>query len=218
MAQFRDENYGSTSKSGSGLEQGWIHELARAEIHPEAEKLLQLGRSFDPEQLVEESAVTFLNELRDRFQDYARIFNGYSEKGTKFQDVKIYSVAQTAADFMIFRNQVKLVVSNSAHGVIQIAFAQHVRGTLAVDGASSTPNPATQTHAAPKTQDLLAQVGPFRNIFWTFQGEKVTPDQVARFYFAEFIRSTRDSKKSKAGNQLLLDQIKALLQEKGLDL
>ena len=28
-------------------------------------------------------------------------------------------------------------------------------------------------------------------------------------------RSTRDSRKSKAGNQLLLDQIKALLQEKG---
>jgi succinate dehydrogenase/fumarate reductase flavoprotein subunit len=48
--------------------------------------------------------------------------------------------------------------------------------------------------------------------------EKVTPDQVARFYFAEFARATRDGRKSKAGNQVLLEQIRTLLQEKGLDL
>jgi hypothetical protein len=70
----------------------------------------------------------------------------------------------------------------------------------------------------PVSQDLLAQVGPFRDVHWTFQGEKVTPEQVAKFYFAEFARATRDTRKSRAGNQLLIDQIKALLQEKGLDL
>src|SRR4051794_3894419 len=107
-------------------QQGWIHELARAEVHPDAERLLQLGRSFDPQQLVEESTIDFLTELREHFNEYARIFNAFAESGTKFQEVKVYSVAQTAADFMIFRNQVKLVVSNAAHGVIQIAFAQHV--------------------------------------------------------------------------------------------
>ena len=38
-------------------QKGWIHELARAEVHPEAEKLLSLGKSFDPQQLVEESTI-----------------------------------------------------------------------------------------------------------------------------------------------------------------
>ncbi len=197
-------------------QQGWIHELARAEVHPDAERLLQLGRGFDPQQLVEESTIDFLTELREQFNEYARVFNAFAEGGAKFQEVKVYSVAQTAADFMIFRNQVKLVISNSAHGVIQIAFAQHVRGAMNVDGQSfngANPNPSTG-HA----QDLLAQVGPFRDVFWVFQGEKVTPDQVAKFYFTEFARATRDGKRSKSGNQLLLDQIKALLQEKGLDL
>src|SRR5687768_13666031 len=97
-------------------QKGWIHELARAEVHPEAEKLLSLGKSFDPQQLVEESTIDFLMELREQFNEYSRIFNGYSDAGERFQEVKIYSIAQTAADFMMFRNQIKLVVANTAHG------------------------------------------------------------------------------------------------------
>jgi hypothetical protein len=69
-----------------------------------------------------------------------------------------------------------------------------------------------------QSQDLLAQVGPFRDVLWTFQGEKVSPDQVSKFYFIEFARLTRDNRRSSGKNQLLLDQIKALLQEKGLNL
>jgi hypothetical protein len=193
-------------------QQGWIHELARAEIHPDAERLLNLGQSFDPQQLVEESTIDFLTQLREQFNEHARVFNAFSESGAKFQEIKVYSLAQSAADFMVFRNGVKLVVTNPSHGVIQASFAQHVRGTVAVDGqlqTSSTVGPA---------QDLLAQVGPFRDVFWTFQGEKVTADQVAKFYFTEFARVTRDNRRSKAGNQLLLDQIKALIQSQGLDL
>jgi hypothetical protein len=104
------------------------------------------------------------------------------------------------------------VISNTAHGVIQISFAQHLRSNIAIDGQTQT------TQALGQPQDLLAQVGPFRDVHWTFQGEKVTPEQVAKFYFAEFARVSRDSKRSRSSNQLLLDQIKALLQEKGLEL
>lgn len=199
-------------------QQGWIHELARAEIHPDAEKLFQLGSHFDPQQLVEESTVDFLMELREHFTEFLRVLNSYSENSARFQEVKIYSIAQTAADFMLFRNQIKLLVSNVAHGAIQLGFAQHVRGTLAVDGQIQDPSTHTGAQALSQPQDLLAQVGPFRDVFWTFQGEKVTAEQVAKFYFAEFVRSTRDSRKNKNNNQLLLDQIKTLLQEKGLDL
>lgn len=202
-------------------QQGWIHELARAEIHPEAERLLQLGGSFDPQQLIEESTVDFLTEMRELFTEYARAFNAFAEAGARFQEIKVYSVAQTAADFMVFRNQIKLLVSNAAHGVIQVSFAQHLRGTMSVDGQniqSQQQQALSPQGAGAQTQDLMAQVGPFRDVHWTFHGERVTAEQVAKFYFAEFARATRDVKRSKAGNQLLLDQIKALLQEKGLDL
>ncbi len=198
----------------------WIHDLARAEVHPDAERLLQLGRSFDPQQLAEESTISFLSELKERFSEYAKAFNAQSDAGTRFAEVKVYAVAQTAADFMVYRNQVKLVISNSAHGVIQLSFAHHVRGTVAVDGLVQNPSTIVPQGQVPhQTQELVAQVGPFRDVYWSFQGEKVQPDQVAKFYFAEFIRATRDSRRGRTtSNQVLLDQIKALLQEKGLDL
>ncbi len=194
-------------------QQGWIHELAKAEIHPDAERLLQLGRSFDPQQLVEESTVEFLTNLREVFIEHSRLFNAYSDNSSKFQEIKVYTTAQTAADFMLFRNQIKLIFSNSVHGVIQIAFAQHVRG-LNIDGTTQTQEGTNLS----QSQELLAQVGPFRDVFWSFQGEKVTPEQIAKFYFVEFAKLTRDTRRSRVGNQLLLEQIKALLQEKGLDL
>ncbi len=197
-------------------QQAWIHELARAEVHPEAEKLLNLGKPFDPQQLVEESTIDFLMEMREHFSEFTRLFNSYSESGGRFQEAKIYSVAQTAADFMVFRNQIKLMVTNHAHGMILISFAQHVRGTLDVNGQSF--DTAQASPLAGQSQELLAQLGPFRDVHWTFQGEKVTPEQVAKFYFSEFARATRDSRKTRGGNQALLDQIKALLSEKGLEI
>jgi hypothetical protein len=161
---------------------------------------------MDPQQRIEEATIDFLTELREQFTEYVRIFNGYSEAGSRFHEVKVYSVALTAADFMIYRNQVKLVVSNASHGVIQVQFAQHQR----------TVAPAQQ---ASQSQELLAQVGPFGDVSWTYQGEKIAAAQVARFYFNEFVRVTRDQTKARSGNQqALLDQIKALLQEQGLNL
>jgi hypothetical protein len=201
MAHFKDNSH-----------QGWIHDLAKGEIHPDAEKALQLGASFDPRMLVEESTIAFLTELRELFNDYTKMFNSFAEGGAKFQEIKIYNIAQTAADFMLFRNQIKLIISNSGHGIIQLAYSQHVRSSVNVDGHQTA-----HTALAP-AQDIMAKVGPFRDIFWTYKDEKINAEQIAKFYFTEFCRMTRDTRKSKTSNQLLLNQIKALLQEKGIDL
>lgn len=201
----------TVSKDLSPNLSGWIHDLARAETHPDAERLLGLGANLDPHQIVEEETVRFLSELRERFGEMARVFNSYSEAGARFSELKIYSVAQTAADFMLYRNQLKLIVSNSAHGVIALGFANHARSPFAFDGA----NPES---SGLKTQELLAQIGPFRDVKWTFQGEAVKPEQIAKYYFAEFVRSTRERKASSGQNQALLEQIKALLGDNGIQL
>jgi len=144
-----------------------------------------MGKSFEPQQLVEESSIQFMSELKEHFTEYARLFNAYSDNSTRFQDIKVYSIAQTTADFMLFRNQVKLVVSNAGHGVIQISFAQHVRGNFAVNGQEqkSSDQVISNPSWTQSSQELLAQLGPFRDVFWSFQGEKVIPEQVAKFYF-----------------------------------
>ena len=209
MANFNDRWAGNTASSSTALassDHSWIHDLARGEQNPEADRLMRAAAGgLDPQQRIEEATIDYLTALREQFSEHCRLFNGYSEAGSRFQEVKVYSVAQTAADFMIYRNQIKLIVSNTSHGMIQFSFSQH-----------QAPGAAPQDS---RGHELLAQVGPFGDVSWTFQGEKVTPFQVARFYFTEFVRATRDHRKSKSGGQqLLLEQIKALLQEQGLSL
>jgi hypothetical protein len=205
MAQYR-EHLASRS--------GWLHELAKAEMNPEASELLDRMSSYDPQQLIEESTVEFLTDLRQSFNDFAKVFNGYSDEGQRFQDLKIYGVAQTAADFMIFRNQVKLVVANPSQGLISIQFHRHRPQGLSIDGRAG----GEQNSEFGPPHEIMAQVGPFRDVKWTYQGENVTPEQVAKYYFAEFVRVTRQSKRAGKGNQQLLDQIRGILQEKGFDL
>ncbi len=209
MAQYKDILPSSS---------GWIHELARGELLPESELLAGKIAGTDPQQLVEESAIEFLTELREQLTQYVRSFNSYSETGTRFQEIKIYTLANTAADFMLFRNQIRLVVANSAHGVIQVSFSHHQRGTMMGENGNVGTGQSSSSATSAMTAELLAQVSPFRDVYWTYQGEKISVEQVARFYFTEFCKMTRDQRRSKAGNQVLLDQIKALLQEKGFDL
>ena len=198
--------------------QSWIHDLAKAEMHPDAQKLFDQGNRLDPQNVIEESTIEYLNRLRERFSEYARTFNSYSEQGKKFSEVKIYSIAQTAADFMLYRNHVKLVVSNPFHGSIQLTFASHVSGSYAVVGEHQPHRPSQEKQGSDyEPQELLAQMGPFRDVYWTFQGDRVEPEQVAKFYFIEFIRATRDQR-SRSDQQALLQQVKAFLEEKGLDL
>jgi hypothetical protein len=217
MAHFSNSDDKTLVNLSLNTNHGWLHDLARGEMHPEADRLIQSAvGGVDPQQRIEEATIQFLTELREEFTESARIFNGYSEAGSRYQEVKVYSVAQTAADFMIYRNQVKLVVSNASHGVIQVAFAQHHRQPGMVHSVGAEAQAANQV---PQSQELLAQIGPFGDVSWTYQGEKVQAGQVARYYFGEFVRATRDQKRSRTGNQqMLLEQIKALLQEQGLNL
>jgi len=187
---------------------GWIHDLARAENHPDADKLMSESSAYDPNAKIEENTHEWLLELKEIFTDFARAFNAYSENGGRFAEIKIYTVAQTESDFMLFRNQLKLVVSNSAHGVISFSFSKHTKSPyLGAELGGEFPG----------AQEILAECGPFRDVRWTFRGQQVDAIQMAKFYFAEFIRMTRN--KSAAVSQgVLLDQIKALLQERGIDL
>lgn len=206
MATFKD-----VSPFGN---QGWLSELAKAEVHPEAERILGAlgGSHFDPEQRVEESAIEFLAQVRDHLSEFAKIFNAHSDGGVRFQEIKIYSIANSASDFMVFRNQIKLVFSHAAHGILHIVFAQHHHRAPAVGGEGQ------QAGSDGQSQELHAQIGAFRDVHWTYQGERVTPEQVAQFYFAEFARATREFRRGKPSNQALLEQIKNLLEEKGLEL
>lgn len=189
------------------VEMDWVHELAKNELNPEAANIFNAVNQFDPKQIIEESTIGYLEELRDLFQAFARMFNGYSESNSKFSDIKIYGITNTPADFMLFRNNVKLVFANTAHGIINATFTQHDRDNMSVD----------PTKMVKQSQDIIAQIGPFLDVSWTYQGEKVNPMRLVKYYFVEFVKASRVQRKG-SPNQLLLKQIKALLQDQGIDL
>ena len=191
----------------NGLNNGWIHEIARAEASPEAEALYQINRSSGPAQAIEESTVDFVTDLRGYFQEYVRIFNSMSDAGKKFSEIKIFNLTQGAADFMLYRNGIKLIIANTTQGVIQLAYDRH-----AISGG-----PASDLHV-PQAEELLAQLGAFGSVHWMYRSEKVESEQVAKHFFAEFTRITREMKKIKPNQKVLLEQIKALLQEQGMSL
>ena len=191
----------------NGLNNGWIHEIARAEASPEAEALYQINRSSGPAQAIEESTVDFVTDLRGYFQEYVRILNSLSDGGKKFSEIKIFNLTQGAADFMLYRNGIKLIIANTTQGVIQLAYDRH-----AISGG-----PASDLQV-PQAEELLAQLGAFGSVHWMYRSEKVESEQVAKHFFAEFTRITREMKKIKPNQKVLLEQIKALLQEQGMSL
>jgi hypothetical protein len=207
MAYFKD--------SGLSQNQNWIHELVKNETTGDQ---VSAQTSFNPQQAIEESTIDFLVSLRSTLTDYLQTFNGYSEGALRFQEVKLYSIAQAAADFMVYRNQIKMVVANVAHGIVQISIAHHSNKTLFVDGQSSREKEGGFVPAFASPCEITAQIGPFHDIYWNFKGEKVTPEQLGKYFFSEFVMASRDFKKSIGGNKLILEQIKALLNEKGIDL
>jgi hypothetical protein len=190
----------------NGLTNGWIHELARAEASPEADALYQINRVSAPEQAIEESTVEFLTDLRAFFQEYVRIFNALSEAGKKFYEIKVFNLTQGAADFMVYRNGIKLIVANTTQGVIQISYDKHV------------VNGTTSELSVPHADEILAQLGAFGSVHWMYRSEKVESEQVAKHFFADFTRITREQKKARPNQKVLLEQIKALLLEQGMSL
>ncbi len=223
---------GPNRRGHAPLDFSWVHELAKNEVRPEEANIFNRVNQFDPRQLIEESTIEFLEELRDLFTMNIKVFNNYSENNTKFSEIKIYGISQTPADFMLFRNNTKLVFSNSAHGIISAVFSQHsgaqndsARGTSkdlssASSGGALTGSSVLRDSYGPgkNQQDIMAEVGPFLDIRWAFQGESVRPERLVKFYFIEFIKASRTLRKDKSPNQLLLKQIKALLKDEGLDL
>ncbi len=189
---------------------GWIHEMARAESSPEGAMIEGLTQRNGPQQIIEENTVDFLTDLRGDFQEYTRIFNGLTEGGKKFAEIKIFNLTQGAADFMLYRNGIKLIVANTAHGVIQFSYNKH--SISAPTAGNTLPSDV------PPAEEILAQIGVFGTVNWICRGEKIDSEQVSRYFFSEFVRLTREQKKGKPNQKILLDQIKALLQEQGLSL
>jgi hypothetical protein len=158
----------------------WVKRLVRNEMN-----LIQTGSGDltghqDHRKVVEEATFEFLQKIKEEFVSCVDLFNSYRGGAQLPNSVKVFNVSNTAADFIIFRNNLKLVVSNPALGVVNLSFIQR--------NASFAQPQAIKTKR--EGYDLIAQMFPFNELAWTFHGEKVNVDAMVRFLFTDFVKSS----------------------------
>lgn len=161
----------------------WIKDLVRAEQQMEETGLVDFSAGFDPEKNLSEQTSEFMNKLKDSFVEAASAFN--QMKGAAFGGIKIYGIAKTESDFMLFRNGFKLIFTKKQPGSIVVNFqyqgAGFVPGTSAVDKvADSLMN----------EDRLEARWGAFGEIIWTHKELPVNLDHLTRYYMSRFIRES----------------------------
>lgn len=157
----------------------WIRRL----VESEAELLRTGSGDFvshqDHRKVVEEATVEFLAQMKDGFARSVDLFNAYRGGSHLPNSIKLFNVSNTAADFILFRNSLKLVVANPALGVINFSFVSRT-------ASFTKPNIKTKKEG----YDLIAQLYPFNDLAWTFHGERIAPEAIIRYMFTDFVKSS----------------------------
>jgi hypothetical protein len=133
----------------------------------------------DHRKVVEEATLEFMHEIKEEFLNCVDLFNSYRGGSHLPNSVKIFNISNTLADFIVFRNTLKLVISNPALGVINCSFVNRA-------------NTFTKAPVKSKKEgyDLIAQLYPFNDLAWTFHGERVNVEAVVRYLFTDFVKSS----------------------------
>ena len=161
----------------------WIESLAMEEINMEESGVVNFNEHLQANSVLEQSSITFMDKLRDLFDVYVGKFNEYRGRGG--QQIKIFKIANTINDFMLFRNSLRLIIARRGYDIISIGFLSG--GKEVFSARLMEEKEATTTK---RTHDIQAHIGPFHNISWRFNGEPVEVDSLVRYYLSEFIRNS----------------------------
>lgn len=167
--------------SKNNISTHWIEALALDEINMEESGIINFNEHLNPARLLEESSIEFMEMLRERFEIYTTKFNELRAQINTSRTIKIFKISNTVNDFMLFRNSLKLVVARRSEDVITIGFLSNAGGAF-----SARLN--FQADAQSRLHEITANVGPFNNISWRFQGESVDIDALVKHYLTEFIK------------------------------
>lgn len=160
----------------------WIKDLVLEDQDaPEGEKAKSLLHHF-PQRKLEEETLSFLKDIKLAFIEVASVFN--QMKGSTLGNLKIYGISKTKADFMLFRNHLKLNFEIKQPGTISISFH-----TISSMTPLENPKESVVVPQEPK-EFLKAQPGAFEEFHWFCRGHSVNIDSLVRYYLRRFIRQS----------------------------
>lgn len=163
---------------------GWIRELVRAEEQMEESGIVDMGTGLGDNQNLLQDSLAYLQQLKTEFIEAASAFNEL--KASPLGRVKIYGIAKTHADFMLFRNGFKMIFSLKDPGHISIRFN--------FIGPNYTPTqiPSLMNTAATMMEENLieAKMGPFNELQWCYKGEQVKLSSVVKYHLTLFIKES----------------------------
>lgn len=159
----------------------WIENLALEEIHMEDTGIVHFNEHLNPQALLEESSLKFMDDIRDKFEFYVLKFNMFRGNKEPGASIKIFKISNTINDFMLFRNSLKLIVARKANGLISL-------GLLSNSGGLFSPRLNMETPSTPGAHEIRAHIGPFNTFTWKFQGENLNIDSLVKHYLTEFIK------------------------------
>jgi len=156
----------------------WIETLAIEEINMEESGVVQFNDHLNPDRIIEESGLKLMDKLKALFDVYVTKFNEYRGQN---QSIKTFKISNTINDFMLFRNSLKLIVARKSADLISIGFLSNAGGLFSARLNDNLP-------ASNTPHEIRAALGPFNEVSWHFNGEKVNLDALVRHYLTEFIK------------------------------
>ncbi len=170
-------------KAGERL--NWIKDLVKSEQRMEETGVVDMSIGFDNDQILAHETLHFLQLLKNEMIESSNAFNEL--KSSPLGRIKIYGIAKTQADFMLFRNGYKMIFSMKSPGVISIRFNflgpnQYMPSTATNSGQAATQ--LMEEHL------IIAKRGPFKELQWTFLDQKVEFDAMVRYHISLFVRES----------------------------
>ncbi len=163
----------------------WIRDLVRAEEQMEESGLVDMS-SLDGEKIMLQETLVYLQQLKNEFIESATAFNEL--KASPLGRIKIYGIAKTHADFMLFRNGFKMVFSLKAPGQVSIRF-NFIGPNTYIPSQIPTASQSSVTQLS-EEHLLTAKAGPFGELIWSFQDSAVKLQNVVKHHLTMFIRES----------------------------
>lgn len=160
----------------------WIRELVSADEQIEKSVMIDMNLGLDTQRILVTESIQFLLQLKHEFANAAAQFNEH--KPSVLGRIKVYGIAKTHADFMLFRNGYKMIFSIKSAGVISIRF--HFVGNMAI------PQPTQQEKVTIVMDEQLleAKWGAFEEVIWKYQTQDFKIPYLVRHYLTLFIKDS----------------------------